>query len=104
MSPEEIIIAQHEISSEFYYIMQGDCVVNFTDIDGKLHVAYNCLSVGHHFGEIGMMYKCNRTCTILSRNYSTLARMTVERYRNISVDFPLFKHEMQKYIYTYKDP
>jgi len=42
---------------EFYYIMQGDCVVNMVDEYKNIeHIAFKLLTEGDHFGEIGMIY------------------------------------------------
>lgn len=87
-----------------YFMMQGDCVVNVKDHLGKEHVAYKMLVEGDHFGEIGMIYKYPRTCTVMSRSYSTLARLTYESYRHVISDHPDYYNSISKNIFRYKDP
>jgi F-box/leucine-rich repeat protein 7 len=103
--PEENIISQYEeVSHEMYFIIQGDCVVNIRDHRGREHVALRLLTEGQHFGEIGIMYKCPRSCTVVSRNYNMMARLSAERYRMLISDSPMFKKYMTKHVFKYRDP
>tara|TARA_B110000285_G_scaffold227340_1_gene288512 strand:+ start:599 stop:952 length:354 start_codon:yes stop_codon:yes gene_type:complete len=56
--PEEAVINQDESGNDMYFISKGDCAVNIKEWNGKLHIAYNCLIQGQHFGEISLIYKC----------------------------------------------
>lgn len=40
-------------------------------------IAYKLLVEGDHFGEIGVVYDCCRTATIVSRNYNTMANLSI---------------------------
>ena len=64
-SPEETVILQGDESIDMYYIIQGDCTVNITEHDQKEHVAVKLLSPGRYFGEIGLIYSCVRTASII---------------------------------------
>lgn len=56
-----------------YFIMQGDCTVSLIDENREEHIAVALLTEGSHFGEIGLIYGCERTATVISRNYNTMA-------------------------------
>jgi len=55
----------------------GDCAVNVIDENRENHIAYKLLVEGDHFGEIGVVYDCCRTATIVSRNYNTMANLSI---------------------------
>ena len=55
----------------------GDCAVNIQDENKEIIVAYKLLVEGDHFGEIGTIYQCRRTATIVSRNYNTMANISI---------------------------
>lgn len=74
-TPEEEIIKQGEIGHGMYYISQGDCTINVKDRFSTTHYAVRLLVEGDHFGEIGLIYRCRRTCSVISRNYNTVARI-----------------------------
>ena len=56
-----------------YFIAMGDVAVNIRDTNREELVAVKLLVEGDHFGEIGVLYECRRTATIVSRNYNTMA-------------------------------
>ena len=56
---------------------------------------------GQYFGEIGCLFGCLRTASVLNRNYNTLARLTKERLDDLLVDFPNFKQQMIKHVFRY---
>ena len=62
------------------------------------------LTQGDHFGDIGLLYKCKRTCSVISRNYNTLASLTYDRYKIIKCEYPIFRDELIKHTYLYNDP
>lgn len=50
-----------------FFISRGTCTVIVRDcFDGRLekHRLKKKLSMGMHFGEIGMIYKCRRTASV----------------------------------------
>jgi CRP-like cAMP-binding protein len=72
-SPEEDIIKEGKGDNEMYFIIQGDCVVNQLDKNQKQEKKPKLLSEGSHFGEIALIYDTNRTATVISRNYNSMA-------------------------------
>jgi CRP-like cAMP-binding protein len=56
---------------------------------------------GDHFGEIGIVYKCPRTASIVSRNYNTMAFLSQPGFREITSDFPEFEKAMRKFSHRY---
>ena len=90
--PDEDFIRQGEVGDAMYFIMSGDCVINVQDHRGIARNEIGFIHEGNHFGEISMLFKCLRTCTVLSRTYNIMAILDFRRYRMISVDFPNFKH------------
>ena len=43
----------------------------------------NKLGEGKHFGEIAMIFECERSATVLSNKYGTLASLTPHNYKII---------------------
>jgi CRP-like cAMP-binding protein len=72
-TPEDNIVTQGEKGQELFWIQQGDCVVNIQDRYGFLYVGHKLLLPGDHFGELSVIFKCRRTCTVVSKNYITMA-------------------------------
>ena len=50
-----------------------------------------------------MIYKCKRTATIVSRNYNTMARISFFKYREVSIEYPMFEKTLKQYLYNYND-
>ena len=69
---------------ELFYIINGDCIVNQVDQSKYQHDIIRLLTEGDHFGEIALLYHCKRTCTVISRNYNTMARMIQPRFRSLT--------------------
>lgn len=74
-----------------YYISSGDCAVNIRDKDRKILVAKKLLVEGDHFGEIGIVFGCRRTATIISRNYNTMAIISSAHYKDLINEIPIYE-------------
>jgi CRP-like cAMP-binding protein len=81
--PEDDIFKQGDDSLEMFYIIQGDCVMNITEHDLVTRNAVRLLVEGDHIGEIGLLYNCKRTASIVSRNYNVMARLGLHRFREL---------------------
>jgi len=85
-----------------YWISQGDCAVNIIEQDRQERIAVRLLVEGDHFGEIGLIYNCCRSASIVSRNYNTMARLRKDLFHKLVSDYPEYKEGLLKHIYKYK--
>lgn len=93
-TPEYEIISQDEPGNAMYFIMQGDCIVSMIDYDNIRHECLKVLVVSDYFGEISYLHKCPRTCSVISRNYNTMARLSHDRLRMVFNQFPSFQVDL----------
>ena len=103
-SPEEMIFKQHDGSYEMFYITSGDCVVNIIDNENKNIIGHRLLVEGDHFGEIGLIYKCNRTASVVSRNYIFLAILSRSTFHDLMSEMPDLLNYLKRHVYGYIDP
>ena len=101
--PEDVIIKQEDESTDTYFLARGDAIVSIKDRMGN-DVFSRKLGPGSHFGEIALIYNCKRTATVKSGNYSTFAKLTQEKFRELSQYIPELNSVIKKYIITYDDP
>lgn len=101
--PEDVIIKQEDESTDTYFLARGDAIVSIKDRMGN-DVFSKKLGPGSHFGEIALIYNCKRTATVKSGNYSTFARLSQEKFRELSQYIPELHSVIKKYIITYDDP
>jgi type III secretory pathway component EscS len=94
--PEDVIIQQEDESTDMYFLARGDALVVMKDRLGKEHQIKR-LEPGSHFGEIAMTYQTKRTATVISGNYSTFAKLTQEKFKELSQYIP----ELQSVIKNY---
>lgn len=79
-------------------------MVNVRDQNGIEHDGICVLNEGDHFGEIGIIFKCQRSASVVCRNYNTLARLSGGRWRELVAEYPEYEECMKQYIRTkYKD-
>jgi len=83
-----------------YFIVNGDCLVIIKEHDRKSKIA-RLLYDGQHFGEIGLLYGCDRTASIMSRNYNTLAKLNRNDLYLLNQTQPLFKEYLYEHIFKY---
>ena len=102
-SPEEEIVVQDERGAEMFFIAKGDCVVNLNDAAGVEHRCIRLLVEGDHFGEISLVYRCNRTASVVSRNYNTMARLGYANWREVVNEYPKYLKLLKKHLYRYND-
>ena len=87
-----------------YFVSKGQCIVNVVDETGVEHEGIRILEKGDHFGEVSLIYKTQRTATVLSRNYNTLAKLRFERYIELRAEYPEYEDCMKKHVrQKYKD-
>lgn len=86
-----------------YFIVRGDCSISIKSFDEKIHDTTNLLVEGHHFGEISMLFKCQRTATVIARNYNTIAGLKRDHWRELTNENPKFQKLLVHYLATYND-
>ena len=61
------------------------------------------LEEGAHFGEVGLIYNCNRTMTVMTQKYSTLAKLSGEKFNTFNFNYEdIFKPQIWDYCDRYK--
>lgn len=101
--PEQSVVVQGEKANALYFISSGSCQVSQISHYRQEKVHRKLLSFGDHFGEIGCLYNCNRTCTVTPIDYNILARISKARLRMLISDYPKLLTEFQKHVHSYKD-
>lgn len=104
IAPEEMVIRQGDIARDMFFIQQGECVVQIRDHNCNFYNNLRVLLEGDHFGEISMIYSCKRTCSVVSKNYTKLARMIRSRFIQVNVEKPNLILAMISHINSYRDP
>eukprot|EP00356_Strombidium_inclinatum_P000085 CAMPEP_0170510876 /NCGR_PEP_ID=MMETSP0208-20121228/66001_1 /TAXON_ID=197538 /ORGANISM="Strombidium inclinatum, Strain S3" /LENGTH=106 /DNA_ID=CAMNT_0010794369 /DNA_START=223 /DNA_END=543 /DNA_ORIENTATION=- len=85
--PEEVVVKQFDEAKSIYFLVTGDCTVNLIEHTMTQREVIRLLTEGDHFGEIGVVFNCKRTASVISRNYNTMARLSKEHYRELISDF-----------------
>ena len=82
--PHEDVVVQGDRHPEptFYYVGNGDCKVTVKNARGK-EILVRTLDEGDHFGEIALIFNCERTATVTSMNYNTFAQMRYTPYKRL---------------------
>jgi CRP-like cAMP-binding protein len=84
------------LDTNFFFVITGDCIVNFTDYNMNEHVAVKLLTEGLHFGEIGMLYKTARTATIIARSYNMVGYVTRRVFLDTCSVLPDYENQITK--------
>jgi len=66
-----------------YFIAKGEMVVSVKDAFRKEHIVGK-LKAGDHCGEIALYYDCSRTATVTCFNYTTVAKLSVQKFKKLS--------------------
>lgn len=105
-TPDDVIIQQYDESNDMYIIAKGECVVEILNHKKRWQRNHKLLRIGEYFGEISLIYNCTRTATVYSRKYTTLAKLTQTKFKEINTEYPeivsIFKEGILKYDYQYK--
>lgn len=104
-SPEEYATVEGEKTLDMFFIISGACSVSMHDPVSQRDLIFRKVLVeSDYFGEIGCLFKCRRTASVSSSRYSTLARLTLPRLRQIMSDYPGMLMQMRNHLFNYKDP
>lgn len=101
--PEDVIIRQEDSTTDMYFLARGDAHVTIKDRLGKEHPLRK-LGPGSHFGEIALIFNTKRTATVISGNYSTFAKLSQEKFRELTQYIPELSSVIKKFITKYDDP
>eukprot|EP00347_Sterkiella_histriomuscorum_P002268 403368814 len=108
-SPEDIIIKEGdniEKNPNMFFIAQGSCIVEQQDRISvkKQGIKIRNLEAGDYFGEVALIYNCRRSTSVLSQNYSTLAKLSQVKFKEIIQKFPKLEILMKSHMKLYNDP
>ena len=97
--PHDHVLTQgsNGTAASFYYIGKGNCKVTVKNKRGK-EVVVRTLLQGEHFGEISLIYNCDRTATVISMNYNTFAVMKHHLYKRLVQDYPEYEACLKRYV------
>jgi CRP-like cAMP-binding protein len=102
VKPEEEIIAQGTKPEGFYFTIMGECsVFIINEKNARTHVCD--LTRGSHFGEIGLLYDTLTTASVVSREYSTVAKLQPEVFTELMSRHPKLASNFRKNTQQYKD-
>ena len=87
--PEGDIINEGDPADRIYFLSQGECEVKIQD-EKKRNQLARYLHPGNIFGEIALIYKCNRTATIKCINYVSTTSITTYEFYLLTESFPEF--------------
>eukprot|EP00347_Sterkiella_histriomuscorum_P003990 403362169 len=101
--PEDQIIAQGDDSLYLFFLSRGNVQVSVRNHRQK-EVISNNLQAGAMFGEIGLIYNCQRTASVRSKNYCIIETLHKEHFQNIKTfrNKSLYKQFMFS-TYNYQD-
>jgi CRP-like cAMP-binding protein len=85
-----------------YFIASGSAFAKRTDRLGY-EKFLGKLDEGSHFGDIAAFYKTKRTATVISGDFSTLAKLSYDNYVDLAQKMPEFKSILEKYVQGYND-
>lgn len=82
--PQEYIVKFGEPAKSMYWILRG--TVGVTSTDGE--AIYAELAAGSFFGEIGILFNCPRTATVVARTKVLLGVLTKDSLTNVLANYP----------------
>lgn len=82
--PQEYIVKHGEPAKSMYWILRG--TVGVTSMDGES--VYAELAAGSFFGEIGILFNCPRTATVVARTKVLLGVLTKDSLIKVLLDYP----------------
>lgn len=83
-NPQEYIVKHGEPAKSMYWILRG--TVGVTSTDGES--VYAELAAGSFFGEIGILFNCPRTATVVARTKVLLGVLTKDSLTKVLSDYP----------------
>jgi len=100
--PEEKIIVQGEAGKSMFFIANGQCEVWVLDEYRQPHKVKR-LGLGHHFGEVALLYSRPRSASVLATNHATLARISKRQFQLLLEKYPKGRALFQETAGNYND-
>lgn len=101
--PDEAVVSVGEDSSCMFFIASGKCEVEIQDEHKRNHLV-RYLRPADYFGEIGLIYNTQRSATVKTSVYSSLANISKEDFAKLTGRFPELITNFKKRVSLYQDP
>mmetsp|Transcript_63125 Transcript_63125/g.87201 ORF Transcript_63125/g.87201 Transcript_63125/m.87201 type:complete len:118 (-) Transcript_63125:260-613(-) len=96
------MIQQGEETLDFFFIAKGECEVFVKDETHKIAFV-KTLYPGDYFGEIALITGNPRSATVQTKNYSTLGKLTSEKFIELNQTFPEIRVKLKQTLKNYQD-
>ena len=97
------IILKNDQPDKVYFIAKGSCDVTLLD-HMKNDRVIRTIEQGELFGEVALIFSCQRTATVKSENYSTLAFLTQKDFVELWDYSPEIFFLIREKALSYNDP
>lgn len=101
--PESEVVSQNDDGNEIYFITSGKCQVFVLD-EFETNKKTRQLNVGHHFGEVALLYQSKRTASVKTLKYTNLAFLCREDLLKLFEHHPESKDLLIEHTNAYRDP
>jgi CRP-like cAMP-binding protein len=101
--PDEAVVSFGEDSTCMFFVASGKCEVEVIDQYKTAHLV-RYIRTGDYFGELGLVYNTQRTATVTTSVYSSLAQLSKAGFMKLADDFPEIKESFKTRVTQYKDP
>lgn len=101
--PEFTVITQGEEGKSLFAIAKGDCIVIVTDHKGNASLTNN-LTVGDVFGEVALLCGTNRSATVKTVTYSSIAQLNRTEFDTVCRIYSSFQFNLKEQMKSYDDP
>jgi len=101
--PDFTVITQGEQGNCLFAIAKGECMVIVSDHRGQSSIVNN-LQTGDLFGEVALITGNNRTATVRTVAYSSIAQLRRQDYDTICRIYSGFQIQLKHQMKAYNDP
>lgn len=95
--PEDKIIRQGDVAEWMYFLAKGEWDVYVTD-ENQVEKYTKTLKGGSYFGEVALLKNCKRTASVISKNYSTCARLDKSSFFRLIERYQFVKDSMLEHM------
>lgn len=114
--PDQLIIEALDQGEDMYLIAKGECKATINDnfeanLDSESEEEpdfvdlskVKLLRPGHYFGEISLIFGCERSAQVIATKYCTLAKLNRTQYKEILIIMPTIEEVLKSNIMKYND-